>query len=324
MHQLCGLPSPEDIADLAGTPWLLVSLLNSGDGVSLIALDTRDNSITRIRQDDIADDAQHAGDPACRRPAGTYHPSGIGVRPVESGYRLVVIDRGVQQDKVQFYGVTMDEAGKPHVAWQGCVQAPLPFFLNDIAPMPDGGFAATHMYTRVDGWRKSLMSLKYLLHIDTGYVVRWSPDAGWAQVPNSQGSFPNGLDVSADGKTIYFAETYGRAVNAISPDGTNRRRIPIPMQPDNVTVAPNGKVIAVGGTGIPVFSTAGCPALKSTGCGFPSQAVSIDFKDNKVETLFADDGYSVPGMSVGVVKNGSLFLGTFFGERISRIPLASR
>jgi sugar lactone lactonase YvrE len=245
----------------------------------------------------------------------------MGVRRAGDGWRLAIIHHG-EPDSVQLYDVSLKD-GEPRLAWRNCVTAPPPLFLNDITVLPGGAIAATHMYDRALAARDPKAQLaRYLAGETTGYVVLWSPGAGWMKIANSDGAFPNGIDSSADGRTLYFAETYGHRVNAIGVDGAGRRSIAVSMQPDNVTTASDGGVVVAGGTGAPVTSTQGCGALRPVGCGFPSAVARLDFRTGAATPLFADDGAKVPGASVAVVLDHALYIGASFGDRITVAPLA--
>jgi hypothetical protein len=320
VRQVCGLGSPEDIAALPGSPWLLISQQDPAPGQSgFAALDARSLKAVPFASTDIAS----APDPRladCAGPPKTPALGGMGVRREGDGYRMVAIQHGAR-DAVEVFHVSVTATG-PRLTWIGCVAAPAPYFLNDIAALPGGGFAATHMFDRAaSAADPKAQQARWLAGEPTGYVVRWSAGGGWSKVPGSDGSFPNGIDASADGRTLYFAETYGHQVNTIGLDGANRRRIAVAMQPDNVTVSEDGAVVVAGGTGAPLVSTAGCAAFRPQGCGFASALERLDFTDGSIVRLFADDGSRMPGASVGVIARGRLYIGTSFGDRVTVVPL---
>ena len=317
-ERICGFRSPEDIADLRGSTWILISEQDALPGASgLAALNVKTGLLIRYSEADIVAGAAGLGEPGCA-PAESYHAGGIGVRPEGDGYRVVMINHGAE-DRVEILFLSL-KSGKPALSWRGCVKAPSPLFLNDIAPLQGGGFAATHMYDRAKATDHAAQTERYLRGEPTGYVVRWSPEAGWREVPDSEGSFPNGLDVAVDGSALYYAETYGHAVTAISLNGGSRRRISVAMQPDNVTVAPDGAIIVAGGVGDPVVSTQDCAKLRPEGCGFPSEILRLDFQTDHQTRLFADTGETTPGASVAVLKDNWLYIGTSFGDRITIAP----
>lgn len=309
--QVCAFNDPEDLADLTGTPWLIVSEAATNGSSGLAAYDTRSGTIIHFVATDLG--------PSC---ALGSRGGGIGLRRDGDSYRLVrILHSGAGGgDAVESFRVGII-GGRPALNRIGCVSAPSPYFLNDITPLPDGGFAATHMFDR--SVPRDQREKAFLGGSPTGYVVRWSPTTGWTRIPDTAGVFPNGIDASADGQWLVFAESYGHAINRIRLDGSGRVRVPLAMQPDNVTALDNTRFIVVGGTGRPLVSTRRCPELRRPGCGFPAVAAEIDFASSTVRTIAVGGGGSTPGFSVGVVKGQKLYLGTAFGDRITILAVGS-
>lgn len=313
--ELCGFADPEDLADLAGSRWMLVSQEAAQGESGLVALDARTGRAVRYP----------AFAAACLAGA---RGGGIGIRREGAGYRLVRVLHGAAGadaspgiDAVQIYRVTIG-AGAPRIEVVGCVTAPASYFLNDAVPLPDGGFAATHMFDRAVA--RPLREADFLAQRPTGTVVRWSPGAGWRRLAGGEGSFPNGIEASPDGRWIVFAETYGRRVNRLASDGGRRTSVALDMQPDNVTALSGSRFVVAGGTGAPLVSTRGCPALRRPGCGFPAMAVTVDVARGRVIPIAISAGARTPGFSVGLVKSTRLFLGTAFGDRITAVHLGRR
>ena len=320
--QICSFADPEDMAVIPRTPWIIVSQQSPSDDDSGFAfVDTRDLQVVQIKSANIDTSTLDAKE-TCYGQPHHYKFGGIGIRAAGGHTELVAIqhqDNG--RDAVEFFTILV-ASGQPRIQWAGCVLAPLPLFLNDVAALPGHSFAATHMFDRAlaaeDPQRQRQ---RFLAGEMTGYVVTWSPASGWRKVPNSAGCFPNGIDASRDGSTLYMAETYGHRINAITLDGSKRLQIHLAMQPDNVTVTDGGDVIVAGGTGIPIVSTDGCTKFRPQGCGFPSAVDRVDFSTSGVATLFADDGTRVPGASVGIVADKQLFIGTSFGNRVTVVRI---
>ena len=203
VRQVCGLGSPEDIAELPNSPWLLVSQQDPEPSESgLLALDSRTLKLVRFKMADIG----VAPTFDCPAAPTRFNLGGMGARRVGDAYEMVIINHG-KAEAVERFHVTVDAAG-PHLTWVGCVTAPQPYFLNDIAALPGGGFAATLLFDKaVAAADPAAQRARLLAGQPTGFVVRWSPAEGWSKVADSDGSFPNGIDASADGRTLYFAET---------------------------------------------------------------------------------------------------------------------
>lgn len=312
-HQVCRFSNPEDIVDLAGTGWLIVSAQGEAAVGGLTAYDPVSGRIVRLDAAKAPPSQASDGDPACIR-SPLLHNGGIDLARAGDGYHLAVVNHD-GGDRIEFFRVAMS-GGAPTLSWSGCAAAPAAYFLNDVALLPDG-FAATHMFDRtMDKPTRDALLLK---RRPTGHIVRWSRGRGWRQIPGTEGAFPNGVVAAPDGSWIAFSETYGHVVNRIDPDGGRRRRIPVAMQPDNLTLAGGDRVIVAGGTGEPMVSTRNCPALREAGCGFPAAALEVDMTSGRVRKLVTSGGVSTPGASVALRKGGVIYLGTAYGDRITRV-----
>jgi hypothetical protein len=312
--QLCVFRNPEDLVDLAGTPWLIVSQHDPADArLGLSAIDTRSGRSVPIEGS--------KDQPDC---IPNIRGGGIGIRREGGGYRLVrIVHQGsyieaatvpTANDAVETWRVTVDAAG-PHLRRTACIVAPLPLFLNDIAALPGGGFAATHMFDRAG--TPAPRTARFLAGQPTGYATRWTPAAGWRTIPNSDGVFPNGIDATPDGRSLAFAETYGHRLTVIHPDGSGRREIKIALNPDNVVWAGGSTFVVAGGNGEPLKSTAGCAPYRLPGCAFPAAALLVDTTTGKVSPLAISAGAEIPGFSVALRKAGKLYLGSSTGDRLT-------
>lgn len=317
--QICTLRNPEDIADLAGTPWLLVAQQDpAAAAMGMVALDSRTRRLSPVRVE--------PGAPSCIPDA---QGGGLGLRREAGGYRLIrIVHQGhyaeaaldpARTDAVETYRVTVGADG-PVMKRVACVIAPPLYFLNDVAALANGGFVATHMFDRSDA--PAIRSERFLAGQPTGFVVRWSPGKGWSKIPGSDGVFPNGIDASQDGRWIAYAETYGHRVTLIRPDGSGRRPIALAMNPDNVVWSVGRTFIVAGGTGVPLRSTAGCAAYRLQGCAFPAAAARVDFATGSATSLVSSGGAELPGFSVAAEKNGSLYVGSATGDRLTILDLA--
>ncbi|MCB2107852.1 MAG: hypothetical protein KDE14_09145 [Rhodobacteraceae bacterium] len=311
---ICGLTKPEDIAALTDTDWLLVSEL--GDAATpgnIVAYNTSDGTLLRLK----ARDDSAASDPArvCGPMPERLRPRGFHVRMTGEGQYDVLLINVMGGQRIENYVVTLSD-GDPALAWRGCVAVPDKFNVNDVAPLPGGGFVVSHMYDEPRTW---LTTLKFIFHVDTGYAVSWRPGAEWVKVDGSDVTFANGIEVNPDTGEIYLAGTYGEELVAIDPSKNRVRRVSMPIQPDNLTWQTNGKILAVGHTGIPIWGTRKCRALAGKPCSFDFAVIQIDPRSLSRKVLFADRRGAIPGPSVALGHDDAIYLGTVFGDRISRI-----
>ncbi len=101
------------------------------------------------------------------------------------------------------------------------------------------------------------------------------------------------------------------------------RRVALPHTPDNVTALADGSFLSVGHTGVPVTGVDPCRPAQSVPCGFPFSVARVmpgrDAATPQTRVLFEHDGSRIPGASVAAPHGGRLYLGSFFGERVTVI-----
>jgi len=160
---------------------------------------------------------------------------------------------------------------------------------------------------------------KMFLGLNTGYVALWSTNTGWEKIPGTDVSFANGIETQPQTDRIFVAATYGENLTAINTDGSNKLTAALPIQPDNLTWSANGRLVAVGHTGVPILGTNGCRDMVGQSCAFPFAVAAIDPQRLEVEVIHSHDQGLIPGPSVALRHGQFLYLGTFFGDRISRV-----
>lgn len=69
----------------------------------------------------------------------------------------------------------------------------------------------------------------------------WRPDTGWTAISSTEGSGPNGIEVSRDGESVWMA-LWGnkQLVEASLVDNTVRKTIDLDFMPDNVRWGDDG------------------------------------------------------------------------------------
>ena len=315
IHVVCGLNKPEDLAHLAGTPWLLISELGSGASPGqIVAFDPTDDRLIPLRASDPAL-AKNDGLPTCGSAPASIRPRGFHVRADERGTtRMLLVNIG-QEMRIERYIVDTSNE-QPRLLWEGCVTVPPNLNPNDVAALQDGGFVISHMYTPpMSLWLRTKMFLGF----NTGYVARWAPENGWSRVEGTDVSFANGIETHPQTDRIFVAATYGESLTAVNTDGSNILTTALPIQPDNLTWSAEGLLVAVGHTGVPILGTNGCRDMVDRSCAFPFAVTAINPQTLEVEAIYAHDQGLIPGPSVALWHEQFLFLGTFFGDRVSRV-----
>ena len=157
---LCGPVSPEDLAPVPESPWVIVSSMV--DQGQLYVADTRDHTSTVVFPTETSrprPDTATYGD--CPGPVSRqFRPHGLYLRPGDSGrHTLFVVGHG-EREAIEVFEVETGD-GVPSLTWVGCAVAPETLALNSVAALPDGGFAATSPAT--------------------GDIWEWSTEAGWSR-----------------------------------------------------------------------------------------------------------------------------------------------
>jgi hypothetical protein len=312
----CGFEKPEDLEPLGESRWLLVSELGGGDRPgAIVALDPESGETLRLEATVTPSmEAEQCGSPPIVfRPRG-FHLSDM----ADGGFRLLVVN-GTSPQRIERFRIDL-EGGVPRLAWQGCVSVPDIYLPNDVAATEGQGFVVSHMYAPP---RSAWQTVKFFLGLDTGYAVAWTPDEGWGKVAESDASFPNGIEYDVEAGIVIVGATYGQTLSIAKLDGSGGRKIRIPVQSDNITWSEDGRILAVGHTGLPLIGTSGCRGAGGKPCSFPFAVVAVDPKTNQQTVIYSHDEGVIPGASVALLHRGDLYFGTVFGDRVSRVQLSS-
>jgi len=326
---LCGFQNPEDLAAAPGGEWIVVSQLPrqvdgkaSGSG-SLLVLRPRDGErrvLFPMPGAELHAGAAGVGSAECGGPpdAERFSPHGIDVAVLEDGTaRLLVVNHG-GREAIELFRLEVSEAG-PSALWEGCVPLPEDAQANDVATLPGGGFVASNMLPRDAG---ALTMLQIGLGLPTGELLEWSAADGWRAVPETRASAPNGVAVSPDGQTLFFAAWGDSKLIRIARDGSGRRELALPHHPDNLSWGSDGRLLVTGQKG-PITNVPACGQLDSGTCPLPFSVLRVGPDDLSLEVVFEQDPARLSGAgTVALEYGGALWIGTFAGDRILRVAEA--
>jgi hypothetical protein len=241
---VCGQNGPEDLVAV-GNAWIAASAMAAPGGLRVVR--TRDRSSftvypaanARTRHDrQTYPDCPGPPDAQSFTTHGLYAEPGTG--PI---YKLFVVGHGARESIEMFELDTRGEA--PVATWLGCAVAPDPIGLNSVRGLPDGGFIATNFLPRGtspeatqrmrDGERN-------------GELWEWHTTSGWQKVPGSEAAGANGLELSADGRTLCVAAWGTQSFFRLSRGATppQRDEIPLGFRVDNIHWARDGSLLAAG------------------------------------------------------------------------------
>ncbi len=324
---ICGFHNPEDLELLPDGRHLLVSEFGSMEGGSAGALALFDlaseERTVLYRGGDGGSATPGWGDPGCTAPPpAEMSPHGIHLsRRADGRLQLLVVNHG-GREAVEFFEPSESGSGW-ELAWRGCAVAPEGSWQNDVVAIPEGGFLATHMMPRRGGALQIVEYLKAAVFgMQTGYALEWRPERGFAPLPGSQTTFPNGIALSADGETLYLNSSIeGKVLRIDRASGRALGSADVPG-PDNSTWAPDGRLLVASFTG-PLWETLACGDIEQGACPIAFEIVAVDPETLATETLYRGGGAPMGAGTVGLRVGDELFVGTFAGDRILRVKLGS-
>ena len=241
------MQAPEDLVAL-GTAWIAAGALSGEGGLSLVRISDRTahkaypsaNAVHRLDRTTYPD---------CPGPptASAFTTHGLYVEPGNGRlYKLFVVGHGARES-IEIFQVDTAPA-TPAVTWIGCVIAPDPIGLNSVRGLPDGGFITTNFLPR-DSTPEATQRMRD--GDRNGELWEWHTASGWQKVPGSEAAGANGLEMSADGRTLYVAAWGSQSFFRLSRGATppTREEIPLGFRVDNIHWARDGSLFAVGQAG---------------------------------------------------------------------------
>jgi hypothetical protein len=315
---LCGTHSPEDLELTPDGKYLIVSQFvngRAGGGTAgLVLFDLAKKSYSPIPIS--AEPRKDWGDAACPGPVGDKMvPHGISLGKRTGGAtQLYVVNHGGRQSIEMFE--LKQAGGNWTLVWHGCAVTMQEF--NDVAVLADGGFIATHPTSLMtpgatQGNNADLMSGK-----PSGEVARWTPGKGETELPGTREGYPNGVLVSADGRTMYFNAWTAKEVHRYDlKEGKETGVVKLDFMPDNITWTRDHKMLAAGVKG----ARGDCPTGSGTPCAQEFGVAEIDPAKMTAKTVFDSEGKDalISGVSVALQVGDAIYIGAFQGDRLVKI-----
>jgi hypothetical protein len=328
LHPICGLQNPEDLAVLPGGRALLVSQFGTMDGSragNLAVLDLATERTVPVFPPafggPIASD-ERWGDPACPPPsASAFSPHGIDLsRRSDGRLQLLVVNHGARES-IEWFEV-LPERGGARVAWRGCAIPREGSYLNDVAALAEGGLLTTHMHRKAEGIRGLVAVLPaMLLGRDSGYALSWSAGQGFRKVKGTDAPFPNGIEVSPDGQTVYLNAYFGNQVRKIDRRTGQLLATAEVTRPDNVTWGDDGRLLVASHVA-PIREMLACGSIDRGACPLRFQIVALDPETLASEVVLEHGGAPMGAATVAVSVGDALYLGSFAGDRVVRAQRA--
>jgi len=305
---VCDHMAPEDLVVVPGSEWVVATSYGGTGGIRIVNVKTKVTTLaypsaTAKEKQDTKTYAACPGPPdAAQKAMLTTH--GLALREGKNSLHTLYVVNHNKRESIEVFELNA-KVSPPVLTWVGCVVAPDPIGLNEVLPLPDGGFIGTDFLARGDASARAKMSAGEV----NGALWEWHSGKGWTKIPGSEASGANGLEISKDGKWLYvagwgnqkfFRMSYGQAQ-------VKREDIPLPFRPDNVRWAPDGKLYVTGQGGAGQAQT--------------TNIVKIDPDTLKVTEIRTEP--NTPGFGAGTVTvqiGKELWVGSYRGDRIAIFP----
>ena len=257
------------------------------------------------------------GDPVCTAPPAHIGPHGIHLSRRGDGRLQLLVVNHAERESIEFVEIVPGHGNVPLTGiWRGCMISPDQEF-NDVAATPEGGFIASVPVEKAvkDEHRGS----KLLDGRDTGYLAEWTPGKGLGRIAGTEAPFDNGVQLSPDGRTIYYNAWTAREVRSFDRrTGKAGKRVTLGFMPDNLSWRADGRLIAAGIDEL--TPAARCPQVDGA-CAYAFGVAAIDPAEMTATPLYRGAQGIMPGTSVAVQTGDTLYIGGFVGNRLVKIRL---
>ena len=323
-----GVANAEDLVAIPGSKWIVAGGLDEPGRVGRLTLIDREAKVARLLfsgESPVSSD-QREGDPKCpgRLTPGKFGAHGINLRQTAPGKGTLYVINHTGREAVELFA--LDWSGKdPTAVWTGCIPLPAGVLSNGVAVLPDGGIAVTFMnapefFDRPAGrTNPEVWMPKFVAGETTGYVAIWHVGRGWQRLANSEGSVPNGIEASPNGKAIYVALWRNREIRRVPLGGGAVKTVKLAFMPDNLRWGDDGQLWIAGAAGAAKDYFA-CAAKRP--CLNPFRVASLDPATMAVQVLSIAETRPTFGDATAAVKlDGEVWIGSNPTDKVAYLPV---
>ena len=324
LHFICGAERPEDLAHIAGSPWLIASGFSPGAGLKLV--DTRSHRLRRWYSGSAEERAPDLSTyPLCPGPPdpALLTPRGLSLRQVGTGrFRLHVVNHG-GRESIEIFDVALPGGGPPRLRWIGCVLMPGGHVANAVATWSDGTILATVLT------RPGTGIADFVRGYPTGGVYQWRRgDAGFRLLRGTELPGNNGLETSPDDRFFYVVAFGWHSIFSYARADSSRpvrRILAADFMPDNIHWS-GGRLIAAGMR----YREPACGGLRQIVNGVADPMLchrgyvvaALDPATGHLSTIAkAGPDPAFNGVSAAVIVDDILWLGSYQADRLAWRPL---
>lgn len=318
---VCGIAPPEDMELSSDGTQLFMSVTPGLAGQHQPRLRVMDVASGQVSDMEVSHAAQEGwGETGCAAPEQGIGAHGIHLSQRSDGRQQLLVVNHAGREAIEFVELLPSDQGWQAI-WRGCVENSGQGKFNDVAATPDGGFVATVMF--VSETMAPPLPLEQLLDgRDTGYLMHWSADQSLRKLPGSDAPFPNGVQVSPDGNSAWFAAwTANQLWRYDLQAGAVDAKVDSGYMVDNLNWAQDGRLL---GAGVPDSGAfARCFQEHVEHCPMGVRVSALDTATQEHELLFSSEPGVMSGASVATQVGDELYVGTFTGDRLLRVALPS-
>lgn len=308
IQYVCDQVAPEDLVLVPGGEWIVATSYGGKGGIRIINVRDKKSTLAyptegaKERLDKKTYDTCPGPPEADDKAAFTTH--GVALREGRNSVHTLYAVHHGKREAIEVF--ELDAKTKPPaLTWVGCAVAPDPIGLNEVVPLPDGGFIGTDFLARGDQSLRARMTAGEV----NGALWEWHTGKGWQKIPGSEASGANGLEISKDGKTLYVAAWGNQSFFRLSLGKTppDRQDISVGFRADNVRWAPDGSLYVTGQGGTGQMQT--------------TNIIKVDPKTLKVTEVLTQP--NTPEFGAGTVTvqvARELWVGSYRGDRIAIFP----
>ena len=309
---ICGVSNPEDIVVTPDNKYLLISEFGGirpydstkSGGFALLRLS--DNKIITPK---ISFGKNIWGEDSCKQ-NDIFGPHGIDLVQREDGsYQLGVINHYPGETIEMFELVQKSEHDTWSFVWRGCIEVPEKYYLNDIALKKDGTFYVSHMYSRDITMTKWLITA--LLKKDSGVILEWNKDS-FIEIPNSEGSGPNGITLNESTNNLFISYNQGDRVVKFDLSDNKKLQTFKVESPDNIYINKDSVWL----TSLDFQPNDAGDCIERPACSLPFSIYEIDRETFvlKNKNSFNKTVFGLPTIALPI-ENG-IIMGSFHSDRL--------
>ncbi len=246
---------------------------------------------------------------------GEFHPHGISLWRGEDGRkRLFAINHTLKDgDKVEIFDIGLGGA-LLHVASVSFPEMTSP---NDVLGVGPRSFYVTNDR----GYKEGLMStLEAYLALPFSSLAYFDGQNG--KIAARGLTYANGINMSADGKTLYASEFLRRKITVYGRDPetgalAKRKSIAVKTGPDNIEVGADGALWIAGHSKVFDF----LKHVEDAAAVAPSHVIRINPDTGLTEDVLIDTNGVINGSSAAAVSGNILIVGAVFDDHVMVCPV---